>query len=119
MVPVEEQVNVGELAPEPFNSQEWELLSPRTGGLEIEGEGTNVDLTTPFPSDPKEKLRLDQEVPFPEATPVILELGVSPEASDTDRGNWNCLWKTLHACAIWAKNDRFSKMQYSRSPWAA
>ena len=83
MVPVEEQANVGELAPEAFNSQEWELLSPRTGGLE---EAANVDLATPMPSDFKAKLRSDQE-----ATPDILELGVSPEASDIDRGNWNSI----------------------------
>ncbi|KAG0606751.1 hypothetical protein M758_9G164300 [Ceratodon purpureus] len=85
MVPVEEQANVGELAPEPFNSRECELLSPRNGGLETEDEAANIDLTTPLPNDPKGKLRLDHEVPFPEATPVILELGVSPEASETDR----------------------------------
>lgn len=81
---MEEQANVCDLAPEPFNSQDWELSSPRIGGLEIEGEIANVELTTP-------QLRLDQEEPVPKPTPVILELGVSPEASDTDRGNWNCL----------------------------
>lgn len=81
---MEEQATVYKLGPEPSNNQDLELLSPRIGGLEIEEETANVDLTTP-------QLRLDQEEPVPKPTPVILELGVSPEASESDRGNWNCL----------------------------
>jgi hypothetical protein len=81
---VEEQAIVCELAPEPFNSQDRELLSPKIGGLGIEGEIANLKLTTP-------QLRSDQEESVPKPTPVILELGVSPESSDADRGNWNFL----------------------------
>lgn len=91
VVPVEEQANVGE----PFITHRWDFLSPRIGGLGTEGEGANVDLATPLPNGPKENLRSDQEVPFSQATPVILELGVSPEASETDRGNSNCFWDAL------------------------
>lgn len=79
---MEEQANVCELPPEQFNCQDRGLSSPRVDGLEIEDETANVELTTP-------QLRVDQEEPVPKLTPVILELGVSPESSDADRGNWN------------------------------
>jgi len=91
-VHVEKQANVCELPPEQFNCQDRGLLSPRIGGLEIEDEIENVELTTP-------QLRVNQEEPVPRPTPVIVELGVSPESSGADEGNWNWLLDTLIAAS--------------------
>lgn len=83
-VPVDAQENVRESGPEPFCSLDWELSSPRSGGLETEDETAYVDLSTPQLNVSKDKLRLNQEALFSESTSVILELGVSPLASDSN-----------------------------------
>lgn len=94
-VPVDAQENVRESGPEPFCSLDWELSSPRSGGLETEDETAYVDLSTPQLNVSKDKLRLNQEALFSESTSVILELGVSPLASDSNEGNLSCFLDTF------------------------
>lgn len=83
MIHGEELVNAVELAPEPFNNRERKTINPAIDEHEAEDDIT----TTLQPTGLKEKLRLDQEVPLPESTSSILELGDSPNASNTEKGN--------------------------------
>lgn len=100
---MEEEANTCALAREPFDSQDLRLLSPMIGGLDPEGGVANVELTTP-------QLRPDQEESIPMATPVIVELGDSPESSEFDRG---ICYSPLDTSMFYVVEDLIDCLEYN------
>lgn len=82
---IQEEAHLEILPAEHHKSQDWDTLSPRDG-LEGARHLVQIDLLTPRPNNPEEIGRKDQEAVLAGVSPVILELGVTPETSDAERG---------------------------------
>lgn len=83
---VQEEAHFENFPAEHSNSQDCDLLSPVEDGLEGGRHLVQIDLMTPRPKNPEESGRKDQEAVLAGVSPTILELGVTPETSDAERG---------------------------------